>query len=90
MPEWASNEVTKSMHRKALIPNKLLAKVGPEFRAIHERVMREPPNKNGFLLPIKENVLLPQATLINLGFNDLTDLAKQDMLDVSIISIWVM
>ena len=90
MPASASNEVAKSMHRKALIPKKLLARVGPEFAAINERVMREPHDKNGFLLEIKEGVLLPQSTLINLGFNDLTDLAKQDMLDVSIISIWVM
>ncbi|XP_078153890.1 uncharacterized protein LOC144549016 isoform X2 [Carex rostrata] len=88
MPESVSNEVAEFMHRKMLISKKSLANVGPEFRAIHERVMREPPDKNEFLLKIKEGDLQPQS-LINLAFDDLKDLAKQDKLDVSIISIWV-
>ena len=90
MPESVSNEVAESMHREMLISKKSLANVGPEFRAIHERVMREPLDKNEFLLEIKEGVLQPQSTLINLAFDDLKDLAKQDKLDVSIISIWIM
>ncbi|XP_078149986.1 uncharacterized protein LOC144545271 [Carex rostrata] len=89
MPESVSNEVAESMHRKMLISKKSLANVGPEFRVIHERVMSEPPNKNEFLLKIKEGVLQPQSTLINLAFDDLKDLAKQDKLDVSIIQIWI-